>query len=169
MFLKKLYRHSKWMFLLFGTFILAFLFINFKWGMVATPVLQYGMYSGQQNLSDTIRVYRVLVNDKLIDPVQISAGQNDFIQTFLDAYPGQEENNKLVQATLNKYFGPFKMPAELPVTDAIFSAWFRQKMQRLVLEPIQTLAATRQHFVWAGNKLAPIDTASKLTFLDAHE
>ncbi len=157
------------MFLLFGTFILAFSFINFKWGLVATPVLQYGMYSGKQRMSDTIQVYRVTMNDKLIDPVEISAGQNDFIQTFLDVYPGHRQNNQLIHTTLHKYFGPFKMPAERTVTDAIFSAWFRQKMQRLLSEPIQTLAATRQHFVWAGNKLAPIDTASKLTFLDAHE
>ncbi len=158
------------MFLLFVAYLLAFLFINYKWGMIATPVLQFGMYSGPHHLTDTISVYRVIVNDRAIDPSQFSAGQNDFIETYLGLYPAYKENNRLVNETFNKYLNFLPgagMPAEKFVPDEDFTKWFTQKMQAMVAGPIETLRATRQDFLWAGKRLVPIDSASKLDFLDA--
>ena len=158
------------MFLGFVTFLLAFLFINYKWGMVATPVLQFGMYSGKHHLSDTITVYRVEANGRLIEPENISEGENDFIQTYLQLYPSHKENNRVVAQALSKYLGVFNgTKSERPdtVTDQAFTAWFRQKMQRLVAEPISTLQATRQYFKWSDKRLVPLDSAANLTFLDA--
>ena len=171
MFLKKLYRHNKTIFLLFAAYLLAFLYINYKWGVIATPVLQYGMYSGKYRLSDTITVYRVVVNNKNMEHPLIAAGQNDFIQTYLGLYPAYKENNQLVNATFGKFLVFLRAnenPGEGPVTDEVFTKWFGKKIQTMVAEPIQTLKATRQHFVWAQRRLVPIDNASKLDFLDAH-
>ena len=171
MFIGKLYRHSKPMFLLFVGFLFAFVFINYKWGMVATPVLQFGMYSGKHLLTDSIVVYSVIANNKKIEPSQISAGENDFIQTYLELYPTHRENNSLISAILNKYLGLMPGPRQLPehpVTDKVFTEWFSKKMQALVPEPIQSLQATRQQFIWINKKLAPAGIVSKLDFLDAH-
>lgn len=159
------------MFLLFVAYLLAFTFINYKWGMVATPVLQYGMYSGKHLLSDTISVYRVVVNGRAIEPAQLSAGQNDFMQTYLGLYPLYKENNLAINATFRNAFSFLHagaMPSEKIVTDKIFANWFKQKMQTIVAEPINSLQATQQNFVWTDKRLMPLDTASKLQFLDAH-
>ncbi len=171
MFLKKLYRHNKTLFLLFSGYLCAFGYINYKWGVIATPVLQYGMYSGKYRLQDTITVYRVLANNRLIDPSLVSTGQNDFIQTYLGLYPAYQENNRLVTKTFHSYLGFLPgggIPAERLVTDEAFTKWFKQKIQAIVVEPIQKLEATCQHFVWQSRGLVPIDTASKLDFLDAN-
>ena len=171
MFLKKLYRHNKTLFLLFTAYLCAFLYINYKWGVIATPVLQFGMYSGKYRLQDTITVYRVVANNRLIDPSLISAGQDDFIQTYLGLYPAYQENNRLVNKTFHSYLGFLPgggIPAERLVMDEAFTKWFKQNMQAIVAEPIQKLEANRQHFVWIHKRLVPIDTASKLDFLDAN-
>lgn len=159
------------MFLLFVAYLLAFLFINYKWGMVATPVLQYGMYSGKHLLSDTMSVYRVVVNGRALEPAQLSSGQNDFVQTYLGLYPFYKENNLVVTETFRNSFSflhPGNRASEKIVTDKIFVDWFKQKMQTIVAEPINSLQATRQNFVWTDRRLVAVDTASKLHFLDAH-
>ncbi len=159
------------MFLLFVAYLLAFIFINYKWGMVATPVLQYGMYSGKHLLSDTISVYRVVANGRALEPAQLSAGQNDFVQTYLSLYPSYKENNLAVNGTFRNAFGflhPGARASEKIVTDEIFANWFKQKMRTIVRERINSLQATHQNFVWTDNRLVAVDTASKLQFLDAH-
>lgn len=47
MFLKEVYRHSKWMFAGMLFFAIAQLTINYKRGMVFSPFFHYGMYSAK--------------------------------------------------------------------------------------------------------------------------
>ncbi len=52
MFLKKLWYYNKALFSFVTAFIIAMAIIMYKWGIVATPVLQFGMYSSKFYTSD---------------------------------------------------------------------------------------------------------------------
>jgi hypothetical protein len=67
MFLRKLYHANKLLFSLVILFICSQLYINAKVGVVATPLMHYGMYSVRSNLPLTVDVWEVEINGKKIE------------------------------------------------------------------------------------------------------
>ena len=169
MFIKKLYQYSKAMFFAFTVFVLAFVVINYKWGLVATPVLQYGMFSGVFHAKDTQTVYIVEANHKFINNGKISFTNRDIIQVYIDNYQRYKEVNWSAYNTMKKYIGYAGLSSFMTtdkfaplVSDTLFTQWYRSKMETIIGEPITTLNVYRQHFVWQDTALAAIDAPSKL-------
>jgi hypothetical protein len=170
MFIKNLYQYSKAMFLAFTLFVLAFIFINYKWGMVATPVLQYGMFSGVFHVKDTQTVYIVEANHKLINNGEISFTNRDIIQVYIDNYQRYKAVNWSVYNTMKKYIGYTGLSSFMnagkytaAISNTVFTNWYRSKMEAITGEPIVSLVVYRQHFVWQDTALTAIDVPSKLT------
>ena len=170
MFIKNLYQYSKVMFFAFFLFVLTFIIINFKWGMVATPVLQYGMFAGVFHVKDTQTVYFVEANHKLINNGEISFTNRDIIQVYIDSYLRSKEVNWSAYNTMKKYIGYVGLSSLMTndkytaaITDTTFTNWYRSKMEGIIGEPIQSLIVYQQHFVWQDTALAAIDAPSKLT------
>ena len=82
MFLKKLYQQNKFLFVAVIVFLSTYLFLNFKWGVIATPVQQYGMFSGKFIIEDPLPVYLVKANGKLINNALLSPIERDLLQSF---------------------------------------------------------------------------------------
>ncbi len=169
MFIKNLYRYNKVMFFGFVVFIIAFIFINYKWGMVATPVLQYGMFAGTFHLKDTQTVYIVEANHKVINNGEVSFTNRDIIQVYIDNYQRHKAVNQSVFTTMKKYISYIGLSSLMnndkytaAITDSVFTNWYRTKMETITGEPIQSMAVYRQHFVWQDKALAAIDAPSKL-------
>lgn len=169
MFLVKLYKFNKVLFGLFSVFILVFIVINYKWGTVATPVLQYGMYSSVFSMKDTQTVYLVKADGQSINNAGISLTNRDILQIYPDTYARQAQVNKDVYAIMERYFGYAGLSSLMhydrfhnTISDNLFISWYKTQAEKITGKKINNLVIYQQHFTWQGSRLQPIDTAIKL-------
>lgn len=154
MFLKNLFNYNKVLFSAFVLFIVLFVFINLKKGMVVSPVYQFGMYSGQQNLSDTISSFRIVADGKEIDLSKLSFIQVDELMNPLCAFFDAREDNKEVAKTLNSFFSkiglnfPNKILPGSETDKERFSSWYKELLSSLIGLKVQQLNIYRQRFTW---------------------
>ena len=160
---------------LFVAFIILFGLINYKWGVVATPVLQYGMYSSPLYTKDTQTVYIIEADKKIINSAEISLTERDILQIFPDNYEREKLVNEAAYVTMKKYISYTGLVGDMSydkysneVTDSIFSNWYKTKVEKITGNQVQSLSVYKQHFVWKQKKLEPIDTITKLTYIGAY-
>jgi hypothetical protein len=172
MFITKLYTHSKIGCFAFISFIMAFIFINYKWGVVATPVLQYGMFSGKAYLKDTQAIYIIEANHKIIDCTMISLTERDILQVYPDYYEKQNAINQTTYTTMKKYMRYSGLSGLMnidkftnKITDSVFTNWYKLKVKKIINEPVLSLSVFKQHFLWKNRRLEPIDTPLKLSYI----
>ncbi len=172
MFIKKLYDYNKTRCFAFVAFIIAFVFINYKWGVVATPVLQYGMFSGKVYLKDTQTVYIIEANHKIIDCAKVSIAERDMLQVYPDYYEKQNFKNEAAYTTMKKYIRYTGLLGLMNVdkftnkiTDSVFTNWYKLQIEKIINEPVLSLSVFKQHFLWKNTRLEPIDTPLKLSYI----
>ncbi len=169
MFLKQLYRYNKKIFIAALIFLAAFLYINYKWGVVATPVQQYGMYSGPFYLKDTQSIYIIKANGKQINEAALSFTNRDFLQLYPESYLSQKKINADCYATMARYMrlvglSGFMTPDKFTnkTDDVIFGKWYCDHVKQVTGNTIDSISIYRQQFVWAAAQLQPADTPVKL-------
>jgi hypothetical protein len=170
MFLKHLWLYNKKVTLAFLLFILLWLFFNIKQGAVATPILQYSMFSENYHLSDTQNIVRLFINNQPVDFSKISVSGRDQLQGYLQNYSRQQQTNELffntMQRILNKVGAGQLMKKEYytnNVTDQQFTDWYKQLAERITGEKIVHLSAFQQKFVLQNGRLTPVASPVKLT------
>ncbi len=170
MFIKKLYQYSKILCISTIVFLLVFIYINYKWGITATPVLQYGMFSTPFYIKDTQTVYRIEANGKMINNAVISLIDRDIIQISLENYERQRPVNTSAYTTMKKYIsyiglGSFMNSEKFTnsISDSEFTNWYKLKLEKIIKQPIKSLAVYKQQFIWQATMPEPIDSPSKLT------
>lgn len=156
----------------FVAFIMAFIFINYKWGVVATPVLQYGMFSSVSHIKDTQTVCIFVVNGSIINNAQISPTNSDLVQGYISNYQSYKSVNEFVYNTIKKYIRYIGLIRFMKyekyntiISDSAFTNWFKIKMKRITGYPIEKLAVYKQNFLWINSKITAIDTPTKLIFI----
>jgi hypothetical protein len=172
MFLKQLYRYNKKIFIAVLIFLVAFVYINYKWGIVAAPVLQYGMYSGPFYLKDTQSIYIVKANGKKINQAALSFTDRDFLQLYPQSYLSQKEINANCYGTIARFMrlvglSGFMMQDKFTnqIDDIIFGKWYCDHIKQLTKNNVDSISLYRQRFVWADTQLQPVDTPVKLLSL----
>ena len=172
MFIRDLYRHNKAGCIIVIAFLLTYIYINFKWGVVATPVMQYGMYSSPFHIKDTQEVYQVEANKKIINSGGLSFVDRDIVQLYLFDYERQGLVNGAVYNTMRKYFRYTGLSGLMNVdkymnhlSDTLFTQWYKQKLEKIINEHIISLAVFKQHFVWQQDRMQPTDSLTKLNFI----
>ena len=75
-------------------FIVVQLFLNFKQGMVATPFMHFGMYSGPFKVQPEISVTEVIVDGEKLSAADFSATQWDKIILPIELYCSQHKRGK---------------------------------------------------------------------------
>jgi hypothetical protein len=175
MFLKKLYRHNKIFFFVAVGFLSGYIYLNYKWGITATPINQYGMFSGKYFIKDSLLVYSVKANNKMINFADLSLIQRDLLQSYPDYYEMEKHNNEAIFNTISNYFNYLGIPAgkqQYKFTNqcsaVLFSKWYQSKIENIIKKPITSLNVYKQYFVWENQKLQPIDTPVKLIFIAAN-
>ncbi|MBS1512654.1 MAG: hypothetical protein JST86_17550 [Bacteroidetes bacterium] len=175
MFIKKLYHYNKALFLGFIIFILTFLYINYKWGMVATPVLEYGMFAGKFHYADTQTVYIVEADGRGINNASVSFTDRDILQIYADRFIHQKEINQNAYSTMKKYLGFVGLSAMATeekfvphVSDTLFTQWYQSKVNDIAGIAGGAMVVYQQHFIWQNNELKPIDKPTKLPFIVVH-
>ncbi len=169
MFLKELYRYSKTGFFVVLVFLLAYIYINFKWGVVATPILQYGMYSAPSYLADTQEVYMLTVNKQPVNCGELSFVDRDIVQVCLNDYEKQQAVNAAVYHTLHRYLSFTGLMNynnySNHLSDTSFTRWYRSKLEKIMRSSIDSLSVSKQNFVWRQNSLQPSGTLLKISFI----
>lgn len=169
MFIRRFYRYNKALCGLFTAFIILFLIINYKWGTVATPVLQYGMYSSVFTTKDTQTVYLVKADGLPINNAGISLTNRDILQIYPDTYTRQQQVNNDVYAIMQRYFRYAGLASLMnnnrfhnSISDSLFMNWYKTQAEKITGKQVKGLAIYQQHFTWQGSSLQPMDTAIKL-------
>lgn len=169
MFLKQLYQHNKGLFLLLVLFVFAFVFLNLKWGMVATPVYQYGMFSGQVHLKDTLRLTQVQVNGKAIDMSDQHFVSKDKMLVMPQKYLSAMFQNAAVHTTMQGFFSKFGLGSlvaldakDTLVNPRIFMGWYQQQLRAMLHKKIDSIQIVEQRLVWDGNKMLPLEIPQKM-------
>ena len=84
MFLKEVYRHSKWMFAGMLFFAIAHIGVNLKRGMVFSPFFHYGMYSGVYEPKRDYLVNLVTINGDTLRGKDFTPPEWDKLQYSLN-------------------------------------------------------------------------------------
>jgi hypothetical protein len=169
MFLKDLWLYNKKVTLAFLLFILLWFFFNVKQGAVATPILQYAMFSENYHLGDTQNIVRLFINNQPVNFSELSVSGRDQLQVSLENYARQQQTNELffttMQRILNKAGVGQWMKKEYytnTVTDQQFTEWYTQLAERITGEKIIHLSAFQQKFVLQNGRLTPVASPVKL-------
>ena len=157
-FIKKIFVYNKAMAVVFAVFIFLFVFIGYKWGVVATPLLQYGMYSSISNFSDTQTVYLVEADNRLINNSEISVTDLDVLQIYIENYEKQDKINKSVYETMKNYINYTGLSYFMTynkysnqLADSVFANWYKTKVEKITGRSVNNLKVWRQQFVWKQN------------------
>ncbi|MBC7934995.1 MAG: hypothetical protein H7Y86_06510 [Rhizobacter sp.] len=173
MFLKQLYHYNKFWLAAFLLFILAFIYINFKWGYTASPVYQYGMFSGKYPVKDTQKIYQVYLNGEFVNPASLNFADRDMLFTILTRYKHQKITNKNIFETnlifynklgLGQHMNPGTFQNKLTGKD--FLTWFSHDLfYRLDLGDHRYLEINYQLFQWQqGNMIAVSESKPDTAF-----
>ncbi len=174
-FIKKLWYYNKTTTVIFCLFILLWCYINIKRGAVATPFLQYGMYSNPYYLKDTQNILHIYVNDKPIDFSSYSMSERDQLQIFIEDYLLQKENNEMVYTTMKRilskvWIGKFMQEDAFicNITDDEFLKWYTKIVERITHEKVVKLTAYHQKYILQSGKLVAVSTPFKINCIVAY-
>lgn len=169
MFVARLYKYSKTACIAFLTFILLFIFINYKWGAVATPIYQYGMFSTKFYMKDTQVVFKIYTNDKLLDITAYHFAERDMLLVSLENYMKQANVNTSIYNTMNKIpvLNKLMKPQRYTnnISDTIFTAWYKGLLQQVTGKPVDKLEIYRQKVVWYNGNLNEVTAPQKIAFI----
>jgi hypothetical protein len=175
MFIKKLYRYSKMGCTAFVAFIMAFIFINYKWGVVATPVFQYGMFSTPVHLKDTQIACRIYVNDQEIDITKYAFAKRDMLLVLLENYEREKVVNTEVFLTMRQLLkktgvGYLMKQAYYSnnINDTIFTVWHKKLLEQMLGYPVVNAAVFRQKVILKNSVVQPVSSPEKIPFLVAY-
>lgn len=172
MFLKELYQYNKLLFAALALFIISMAFINYKWGVVATPIQQYGMYSQRQYFSDTQKVYQLYVNGQKLNLSDFSLVERDMMQIPIDYFGRQEYINSQAFITMRSVFAKLKLDGLLQEKNFVnntsnlqFYTWFKELVQKNIGNPVAQLEVFEEHYIWNKTKLELTGQPKKITIL----
>ena len=172
MFLKELWRYHKTGFALLVLFLGLMAFLNYKHGAVATPIFQYGMYSGRIYIRDTQKVYQLKVNNQLLNLSSYSFTERDIIQSSLINYKNQEAHNAAVFFTMKNLLSKFGIGRLMQqssysnnITDTAFTLWYKNIVQKIINYPVYNLEVYEQKYIWETNALKPASLPEKQLFI----
>ena len=168
-FIKKFWFFDKKATITFVLFVLFWGFINFKRGAVATPLLQYGMFSNTYYLKDTQKVLHIYVNDKMINFSKYSMSERDQLQVFLEDYLGQKDNNERVFITMKRILSKAEIGKLMKeetytcrLSDDDFTKWYTKIIERITHEKVVKLAAYHQKYILQSGQLAAVTSPVKI-------
>jgi hypothetical protein len=174
MFLKELWFYNKKATLFFLLFIAVWVFLNIKQGAVATPILQYGMFSEKYYTGNTQEVIRLYINNKPVDFSKLSMSARDQLQVSLESYLHQQQNNETVFNTMQRIFNRAGIAQWMKkeyyvntITDKEFTAWYIKLAEKITGEKIFQLSAFQQKYAWQNGQLTAITSPVKLNCIVA--
>ncbi|MBS1606869.1 MAG: hypothetical protein JST42_29710 [Bacteroidetes bacterium] len=154
----------KW--LLIG-FIIIQVGVDLAHSVTAFPFVHYGMFSEKFGPPDSLAVYAVTVNDKLLQARDFSVYRWDMIQSPLEASEKQrvsrdfEFDREKMAAGFSRagMTDVFTLVAPHLVNDKLvaeaFVSWYRQYLSGLLGHPVHTLRVEKVWYRWNAGRMQP--------------
>lgn len=164
MFLQQLYHYNKYGLTVFVLFIAAFLYLNVKWGLVATPVYQYGMFSGKYSVNDTQQVIHFYSGSESIPAENLHFSDRDMLFGMVAKYEAQKTQNILLYNTIDGIYARFGLKNLVKagsysnnVNDKSFSNWLRIFLfHKMYNSDIDSVRYDYQLYQWQQGKMRPL-------------
>lgn len=134
MYLKKLYQHNKFWFVVIIVFIAGQLFINYKRGVVFSPFYHYGMYSAIIKPDTLYNIPEVYVDGDRLAVKNFSPQEWDNImQPVIKMNEQQKWNNQIWQTDIHRLL-PFAEASKFTnsITKEEFDQWYLLHLQNLL-------------------------------------
>ncbi len=163
MYLLKLYKWNKSLFIFFVCFICIQLFINFKQGITATPILHFGMYSGKFNLPKEITVWELHIDGRRLELSDFSAKNVDnFIQP-VQMFSSIKENKELYETTIKRLLAGLKIRSnekyfDPSISTEDFKRWYKNRLRNILKKDITTINVYQNLYSVNGATLNKIQT-----------
>ncbi len=164
MFLKQVYKHSKWMFVVMILFISGQAVINFNHGAVFSPFYHYGMYSEAFKVKDKYSVTLVEVNGRILRGQDFSIAEWDKIHLPIKYYVESDSNNLMMIHIRNRLYSKvgFALSKKYDhqfinkdFSDHQFVEWYKNYLQQIIDEPVHSLIIKEAVYSNAEDKLTP--------------
>lgn len=145
MYLKKLYQHHKGWFVLIVLFATAQITNNIRQDIAFSPIYQYGMYSEYISPKDTLGVYEITVNGKLLQTKNFSPQGWDKIVLPIRYYANSTCNNSGIyytdiQRLLQKiYITTDSSNFIFPFDKYLFLKWYQPYLSSIINEKIDSM------------------------------
>jgi hypothetical protein len=135
--------------------------IDLAHSVTVFPFVHYGMFSASPARLDSVRVFRVTVDGRLLQPADCRPYQWDMVQTPLAAAEkraatGDFAVDKEAMRSGLRALGLASLYNRLrPNLDNTgdFIPWYKAYLGRLLHRPIGTLRVDRSWYQWAGGRL----------------
>ena len=163
MFLAQLYQHSKWLFTCLVAFLLAMLLINYKWGITAAPVHQYGMYSAKTALTDIQQVYELSVNGRPVDITRYNTFDRDMLLVSIEDFEKQQRVNEEAYATMKNIFRRAGLAGIMreqqflgQVSPVQFTSWYKEQLQKRSGYRVDSFSIFKRPYIWKDDRLTAV-------------
>lgn len=170
MYLIKLIKKNKFLFFLIIGFFFIQIFINAKRGLTATPFLHYGMYSAKAEISDTLFIYKIFVNGKLLRLNDNFPETNDQILGPIKKYFSLPlKGNNIYHSHINKYLSALKIPHRSEsftffMTELEFLKWYKKRLEKLTKQNVNTLDIFLTKNLFENGHFKMIDSTNVLSW-----
>lgn len=111
--------------------------VFYKWGAVATPIYQYGMFCEKFYMSDTQKVFQLYIDDKIISYKNYNQHDMDIVQEVIQNYINQKKSNPEIYTTLNRFYSKIGITSFInkknylnTISDEAFINWFAKNIPK---------------------------------------
>ncbi|MBC7652346.1 MAG: hypothetical protein H7101_11415 [Deinococcales bacterium] len=136
MYLKQLYQHNKLWCGIVVFFIVAQLVINYKKSFVVTPLYHYGMFSSSVLQPDSLQIFEVEINGKLLQPLDFTPQQWDKIILPLNYFYNTKSDTlwRKVCRSVFKITNTTSLAANYSIQLNInnFYTWYQTQLQQIL-------------------------------------
>ncbi len=143
MYLKQLYQHNKLWCGIVVFFIVAQLVINYKKGFVVTPMYHYGMFSSPAKQPDSLQIFQVEVNGKLLQPLDFTPQQWDNVILPLNYFYNTTSDTswKKVCRGVFRITNTNALAANysIQLTTSKFYNWYQTQLQQILPSKIASI------------------------------
>ncbi len=154
MYLKKVYRHNKFLFLFCILFVAGQLFINYKRGLVFSPFFHYGMFSEVIRVKNQYTVSEVSVNGKLLAAKDYSPAVWDDIMQPVELFYHQQMSSNQWQVDIHRLL-PFADSLKFvnSLSESDFKKWYRLHLQPVLKQPVDSVQIAFTDYYFNGKSL----------------
>ena len=141
MYLKKLYRHNKLLFIILVLFALAQLINNIRQDIFISPIYSYGMYSIQIKPTQFYTVPEIFADGRQLEAKDFSPQQWDNITLPASEFYAQDQWNLYQWQHDIKRLLPFTDSSKFVnhITEQEFKQWYHQHLQSLLHRHIDSV------------------------------
>ena len=142
--------------------------------MVATPVQQYGMFSGKSFVADPVIFYVVDLDGRRIDESALSQTERDLLQSYPQLYECQSVANASVYNVISNVFAHAGISTENwrhkftnDIKDLQFANWYNNKLKDITGKSFTNMALYKQGVKWERGRFVATSKPLKLSFIAA--